>query len=304
MPISSARVAFVLSLASLAGCQPRGAAQPPPASAAAPAPAGASTLASAPAPPPPPVFSGPAVEVPAGSRLVLRLDDTVDSGRMSPGQRFRASLEAALLDQSGKVIVPARTKVLGVILETQQAGRVAGKSEVSIAFTDLEIGGVLFPIQSQGVKAVGEGSGGDTARKVAAGALIGGALGGGDGAAKGAAVGGAAAILTRGKQVKIPSGTILELTLAAPVKVPGPEGSAGATGASGEAATSTAAPATAAAAATGAAPAAAPAAGTPATGAAASPASGEADKACVKKLMSNGFSADEALASCKKESKK
>jgi hypothetical protein len=177
---------------------------------------------------------------------------------------------------------------LGVILETQSAGRVAGKSEVSIAFTDLDIGGVLFPIQSQGVKAVGQGSGGDTARKVAAGALIGGALGGGDGAAKGAAVGGAAAILTRGKEVKIPSGTILELTLAAPVKVPGPEGSAGG-GTSGQAAAPSGAPASAA-----------PAAGT----AAPAPASGEPDKDCVKKLMNNGFSADEALASCKKENKK
>jgi hypothetical protein len=212
---------------------------------------------------------------------------------MSPGQRFRASLEAALLDASGKVVVPARTKVLGIILESESAGRVAGKSEVAIAFTDLDVGGVLFPIKSQGVKAVGEGSGGDTARKVAAGALIGGAIGGsGKGAAKGAAVGGAAAILTRGKEVKIPSGTILELTLAAPVKVPGPEGSA-AGGAGGQAEAS-GAPAAAAT----------PAAGTPATAAAPSPASGEPDKACVQKLMANGFSADEAIASCKKESKK
>jgi hypothetical protein len=229
---------------------------------------------------------------------------------MSAGQRFRASLEAALLDQSGKVIVPQRTKVLGVILETQSAGRVAGKSEVAIAFTDLDIGGVLFPIQSQGVKAVGEGSGGDTVRKVAAGALIGGAIGGsGKGAAKGAAVGGAAAMLTRGKEVKIPAGTILELTLAAPVKVPGPEGSAGGA-ASGEAAAVTVAPATgpatANAPATGSAPATvnATAAAAAAPAAAASPASGEPDKACVKKLMANGFSADEAVASCKKENKK
>src|SRR6476646_9979133 len=87
MQMSSARVALVLSLASAAGCRPQGAAQPPPASASAPAPAPAPapTLASAPSSPPPPVFSGPVVEVPAGSRLVLRLDDTVDSGRMSPG---------------------------------------------------------------------------------------------------------------------------------------------------------------------------------------------------------------------------
>jgi hypothetical protein len=307
MQKSLARVALVFLLAPLGvGCKPHGSA-PPAAPASAPAPAAGAAPAPAPAlaaatAPPPPAYSGPMVEVPAGSRFVLRLDDNVDSGRMSAGQRFRASLEAALLDQSGKVVVPARTKILGVILETESAGRVAGKSEVSIAFTDLDVGGVLFPIQTQGVKAVGEGSGGSTVRKVAAGALIGGAIGGGKGAAQGAAIGGAAAILTRGKEVKIPSGTILELTLAAPAKVPAPEGSVAAGAAGGAAAPAAAAPATGPAPAAAAAPAVAPAS---ATAAAAPAKSGEdAEKACVKKLMSNGFTADEALTSCKKESKK
>ena len=203
------RVAVVLSLASVgAGCQPRGnsmstapAPAPAPAPAAAVAPAPAPTLAAA-SMPSSPAVNGPSADVPAGSRLLLRVDDTIDSGRMSPGQRFHASLDAALLDQSGRVVVPARTRVFGVITGSQSAGNVAGRSEVEIAFTDLEIGGVLYPIQSQGVQAAGQSSGGNTARKVAAGALIGGAIGGGKGAAQGAAVGGAAAILTRGKEVK------------------------------------------------------------------------------------------------------
>ena len=183
---------------------------------------------------------------------MMRMDDTVDSGQMSPGQRFHATLDAALMDASGKIVVPQGTRIYGLIVNSEQAGRLAGKSEVEIAFTDLQINGQMFPIKTQGVKAVGEGSGRDTARKVGAAALIGGAFGGGSGAAKGAAIGGAAALLTKGKSVKIPAGTILELTLAAP-----------------------AAPA-------------------------AAPASQATDKACVQKLMSNGFTADEALANCKK----
>ncbi len=123
---------------------------------------------------------------------------------------------------AGNVIVPAGTKVMGIIADSKSAGRVVGKSELEIAFTDLQINGVLFPIQSQGVKAVGEGSGRDTARKVGAAALVGGAFGGGSGAAKGAAIGGAAAMLTRGKEIRIPSGTVLELSLVAPARVPAP----------------------------------------------------------------------------------
>jgi len=218
----------------------------------------------------------------------MRLDDNVDSAK-GAGVRFSASLEAALPDASGNVIVPAGTKVLGIIAESKSAGRLVGKSEMEIAFTDLQINGLLFPIQSQGVKAVGEGSGRDTARKVGAAALIGGAFGGGSGAAKGAAIGGAAALLTRGQQIRIPKGTLLELSLVAPARVPAP---AAAPAAAPAPASVSAAPVAATAAP---APAPAPAA----TGTA--PASSDAEqKACVKKLMANGFTADEALSSCKK----
>jgi hypothetical protein len=216
----------------------------------------------------------------------MRLNDNIDSGK-GAGLRFTASLESALPDASGNVLVPAGTKVLGIVHDAQSAGRVAGKSELEIAFTDLQINGLLFPIQSQGVKAVGEGSGRDTARKVGAAALIGGAFGGGSGAAKGAAIGGAAAVLTRGKEVRIPAGTVLELSLVAPARVPAPVA---------------AAPAPVEVAPVAAAPAAAPA-GAAAAAPAPSAAAEAEQKACVKKLMANGFTADEALSSCSKKTK-
>jgi hypothetical protein len=234
---------------------------------------------------------------------MMRLDENVDSAK-GAGVRFTASLEAALPDASGNVIVPAGTKVMGIIAEAKSAGRLVGKSEIEVDFTDLRINGMLFPIQSQGVQAVGEGSGRDTARKVGAAALVGGAFGGGSGAAKGAAIGGAAALLTRGKQVRIPAGTLLELALTAPARVPAP--------AAAPAAIVVAAPAATTVVVAGTAPAGtAPAAGTApvaasATPAAAPPASAQSEaeqKACVKKLMANGFTADEALGSCNKKSK-
>src|SRR6185369_9622699 len=261
------------------GAPPPAAAAPPP---AAPPAAGPAPVAAAPAA----GYSGATVDVPANSRLVMRLDDNVDSAK-GAGVRFSASLEAALPDASGNVLVPAGTKVLGIIAESKSAGRLVGKSEMEIAFTDLQINGLLFPIQSQGVKAVGEGSGRDTARKVGAAALIGGAFGGGSGAAKGAAIGGAAALLTRGKEIRIPAGTLLELSLIAPARVPAPAAPAVAPAAA-------AAPAAAVAAAPGATPAPAPAPAAAPAAAAPSAASEAEQKACVKKLMANGFTADEA----------
>src|SRR6478609_3211947 len=308
MRFSHSALAVLVALLPFAGaCRPpdgqasspnaQGAPPPPtgPAPSAAAPPPGASPApaAASPAPPPAATFSGATVDVPANSRLVMRLDDNVDSAK-GAGVRFSASLEAALPDASGNVIVPAGTKVLGIIAESKSAGRLVGKSEMEIAFTDLQINGLLFPIQSQGVKAVGEGSGRDTARKVGAAALIGGAFGGGSGAAKGAAIGGAAALLTRGQQIRIPRGTLLELSLVAPARVPAPAPAvAPAPAPVPVAAVPAAAPA----------PASATPAATPAAAAPASATSDAEQKACVKKLMANGFTADEALSSCKKGSK-
>src|SRR6187455_1883625 len=97
-------------------CRRQAGAASAPAGQAAPAPA----TAAAPAVPPPPAYNGPTVDVPAGSRLVMRLDENVDSGK-GAGLRLRSSLEAALPDASGNVIVPAGTKVMGVIMESKQA---------------------------------------------------------------------------------------------------------------------------------------------------------------------------------------
>ncbi len=162
---------------------------------------------------------------------------------------------------------------------------------MEIAFTDLQINGLLFPIQSQGVKAVGEGSGRDTARKVGAAALIGGAFGGGSGAAKARLSVALPLLLTRGQQIRVPRGTLLELSLVAPARVPAPAAAPPSARARSRCGDDHRRPRrTTTAAAPGTTPAAAPAS-----------ASAEAEqKACVKKLMANGFTADEALSSCKK----
>ncbi len=157
--------------------------------------------------------------VPAGTRLLVRLDQNIDSARMPTGQRFSATLEADLLGSQGERLVPAGSAVFGTLVNVQSSGRVAGQSQIDVAFTDVRVDGSLVPIRAQGVKAVGEATGRDTARKVGVGALVGAAFGGGSGALKGAAIGGAVAILTQGDQVKIPAGTLLEVQISAPVVI-------------------------------------------------------------------------------------
>ncbi|MCL6565691.1 MAG: hypothetical protein K6U09_04630 [Acidobacteriia bacterium] len=170
-------------------------------------------------------LSGP-VTVPAGTTILVRMIDTVDSEKNQIGDRFRASLETDLV-VDGVVVVPKGTDVYGRLTEVKEAGRVAGRSELKLELTDILIGQQLQPIVTSDYELAGESRGKDTAKKVggaaAIGAIIGAVAGGGKGAAIGAGVGAGAGtaiqVLTRGQQVHVPSETLLEFRLEQPFTV-------------------------------------------------------------------------------------
>ena len=157
--------------------------------------------------------------VPAGTRLVIRTADTIDSSRHSAGHRFRGQLEGALV-VNGVTVAPRGTFVHGRITGAQQAGRLAGSSELAIEFSDIMINDQLFPIQTSGLQAQGGNEAGRTVGRTARAAAIGGLANGSRGARTGARVGAGAALITRGSSINIPSGTILETSLAAALSLP------------------------------------------------------------------------------------
>ncbi len=158
------------------------------------------------------------ITVPAGTRLVIRTTDTIDSSQHSAGHRFRAQLESAIV-VDGVTAVARGTFVHGRIMQAQQAGRMAGSSELSVEFTDLMIDDVLVPIRTGGLSAQTQGEAGRTVGRTARAAAVGGLIGGSSGARTGARVGAGASILTSGASINIPRGTIVETTLSAPVTV-------------------------------------------------------------------------------------
>jgi len=168
-----------------------------------------------PAPPAPAPAAKPAVvSVPAGTLLMVRTKEALDSSRHRAGHRFTASLEEDLV-VSGTKVAPRGSNVYGQLSQDKQAGRLAGKSELTLVFTGLMIQNQIRPIRSGEVKAVTEsGSGRDTLGKVARGAVIGGLIDGSDGARTGAKVGLGVAVLTRGDTLNIPAGTLLQVPLA------------------------------------------------------------------------------------------
>jgi hypothetical protein len=156
------------------------------------------------------------VTVPAGTIILVRTKDPLDTRRHRAGHKFTAALEADLV-VNNTVVTPRGSTLYGELVQAKQARRLAGKSEMTITFTGLMINNQIRPISTGAIKAVAEsGSGRDTVGKTARGAAIGALIDGSDGARTGAKVGLGAAILSRGGRINIPPNTLLEVPLAAP----------------------------------------------------------------------------------------
>jgi hypothetical protein len=167
------------------------------------------------------------VTVPAGSRILVRMADSIDSSKQKAGFRFTASLETNL--QADDVVVARRgTPVYGLLATASSSGRMKGSSELELELTEIVINGTSYPLLTNTYEVEGKGEGGNTAKKVIGGAglgaLIGGLAGGGKGAGigvlAGAGAGTAVAATKKGQQISIPSESLIEFRLAQPVALP------------------------------------------------------------------------------------
>jgi hypothetical protein len=167
------------------------------------------------------------VTVPAGTRILIRMIDSVDSSKQKAGYRFTATLETNL--QAVDVMVaPRGTTVYGQLASASSAGRMSGSSQLTLELTDIVINGTAYPLLSSTYEVKGSGEGSKTAKKAIGGAglgaLIGGIAGGGKGAGigalAGAAGGTAIAASKKGEQLSIPSESLLEFRLQQPAILP------------------------------------------------------------------------------------
>jgi hypothetical protein len=167
------------------------------------------------------------IYVPAGTRILIRMIDSIDSTKQKTGDRFTASLETNLVVDN-IVVAPRGTTVYGRLASAESAGRMKGSSELTLELTDIVIKGTAYPLLTSTYEVKGQGEGSKTAKKVIGGAglgaLIGGIAGGGKGAGigalAGAGAGTAVAASKKGQQLTIPSETLLEFRLQQPGSLP------------------------------------------------------------------------------------
>jgi len=167
------------------------------------------------------------VTIPAGTRILVRTTNNIDSQGSRPGSRFTAQLETNL-ELDGVMVAPRGATVHGRLVEASAAGRTSGRSRLTLELTDIVINGTANPILTQSFELRGRGQSGRTARRglrgAGLGALVGGVAGGGGGAAVGGLLGAGAgkgiSAAGGGQQISLPSGSLIEFRLAQQASLP------------------------------------------------------------------------------------
>lgn len=169
----------------------------------------------------------PMLTVPAGTILMVRINEFLSSDRNQIGDQFTAVLDQPLV-VNGWVVARRGQTLVGKVKEAKKAGRVTGTSQLGVEITDLTIvDGQQVPVLTQLWKASAGTSHGQDAATIggtsAVGAAIGAAADWGRGAAIGAGAGAvagiAAVLLTRGHPTELPPETPMTFRLADPVKI-------------------------------------------------------------------------------------
>lgn len=183
------------------------------------------------------------IQLPTGTKVLLIMKNTVSSRNAKVGDGVYLETQFPVVAE-GKVVIPTGTFVQGVVDSVKRSGRVKGRAEILLHFTTL-----IYPngytvsmpatlesadsadtqnvkdkegtVQAQGTKGKDAAT---IATSTGTGTMIGGLSrgsmkGAGVGAGLGAAVGIATTLFTRGDEVRLESGTSVEMVITRPVEL-------------------------------------------------------------------------------------
>jgi hypothetical protein len=155
--------------------------------------------------------------VPSGTELDVRLERALDSDTAQVEDRFEATTVVDLRE-NGQLLIPAGSRVRGVVTAVKNAGRIERKGELQLSFDQITVNGRNYPIRGTVTQALEAGGYREDAEKIGAGAavgaILGGILGGVKGAITGILIGGGGVVAaTEGEDVNLPAGTILRVRM-------------------------------------------------------------------------------------------
>ncbi|HSB75229.1 MAG TPA: hypothetical protein VLC12_06225 [Terriglobales bacterium] len=161
--------------------------------------------------------------IPAGSRISVRVTEKLSSETSHVGDRFHGTLAAPVV-ANGRTLFPQGAEVSGQVMHVKSSGRLSSPGELSLVLRTIRSGGRTYTVSANAFVIKGESHAKSNVTKIggttALGALLGGIFGGGKGAAIGAASGAAAgtgvAAATGKKPAVVESEAVLVWTVGAP----------------------------------------------------------------------------------------
>ena len=168
-------------------------------------------------------------ELPAGTEISVRNEETIDSGKAVEGQTFPAEVTRDVRDAAGNVVIPSGSNAPIVIRSATKGGRFRGASDLVLDLASVSIDGRQYGLSTadlvekgrSGIGAnrrTGEFAGGGAAVGAIIGAIAGGGKGAAIGAGSGAGAGTLTEVLTKGT-IKVPVETVLTFKLDQPLAV-------------------------------------------------------------------------------------
>jgi hypothetical protein len=169
-------------------------------------------------------------ELPVGTQVSVRTEETIDSGKAVEGQTFAAEVTQTVRDESGATVIPRGANAQVIITSASQGGRFTKASDLSLDLKSVAIDGRQYRLstvdfQQKGKAGLGANkrtaqySGGGAALGAIIGAIAGGGKGAGIGAGAGAGAGAITQVVTKGGSIKVPAETVLTFRLDKPLRV-------------------------------------------------------------------------------------
>src|SRR5262245_4953176 len=168
------------------------------------------------------------ITIPSGTSLAVTLDSAVGSDISTVAEAVSGHLSHAVT-VGGETVLPAGSKVAGVVTDATRSGRVKGLAHVAVRFNSVEPAheDAKYRMTTATVQRTAQATKKKDAAKIggaaAGGALIGAIAGGGKGALIGTAVGGGAGtavvMSTRGDEVHLAKGSALTVKLSEPLTI-------------------------------------------------------------------------------------
>jgi hypothetical protein len=169
-----------------------------------------------------PVITPADVRIPAGTQLVIRINQSINVKTTPAGARFDGEVVEPWTDANGRVVLPKGTPVGGVVDESHRRGHFKGASVLELRLTSLTLNGTRYPLETRDLRETKKGKGKRSAAFIGGGSglgmLIGGIASGGTGLLIGGLAGGGAgtavAGLTGNRDLDIPAESIVHFRLA------------------------------------------------------------------------------------------